>query len=153
MHAVTIASRLTDRTYEYIDLTRQNSGRPPLAVRYTLSRDPEAVHIYTDSTGPPVNHSTNVRGQSPRPPLPLPRTELVSANIEKDNDSAQIGITDSCIDADNLSSLNTVHCIIITVILNFLLEHVLFNSRVIQGLKLTRTKKYLKELVFMYQLW
>ena len=115
---IIIASRLPEQSYDYIDLrnSSQASAEPRQMVRY--KRTPEAVHMYADL---PVstNHSSNIRsgGQPPRPPLPLPRTEVVTASdysdVERrDYDYAETQISDTYVDAneyDEATLLNGVN--------------------------------------------
>ena len=101
-----IASRLPEQSYDYIDLrnSSQASAEPRQMVRY--KRTQETVHMYADlpASG---NHSSSVRsgGRPPRPPLPLPRTEAVTASdysdIERrDYDYAETQMSDTYVDVD-----------------------------------------------------
>ena len=101
-----IASRVPEQSYDYIDLrnSSQASAEPRQMVRY--KRTPETVHMYADLPAS-ANHSRSVRsgGQPPRPPLPLPRTEVVTpsdySDVERrDYDYAETQMSDTYVDVD-----------------------------------------------------
>lgn len=103
---IIIASRLPEQSYDYINLRNlsQASAEPKQMMRYR--RTPETVHMYADLSIS-ANHSSIVTsgGQPPRPPLPLPRTEVVTtsdySDVERrDYDYAETQMSDTYVDVD-----------------------------------------------------
>ena len=137
------ASRLSERSYDYVNLRNscQNPAKPKLMVKHEHAPESSYSNLPVSA-----NHSIINRGTSHiKPPLPLLRTDIVTASVhsekrsDNDYDYAETRMTDSYVEVneyEDTSLLNGVKCYY-ECIASTKITGLFFNLRVLQELKLT----------------